>query len=157
MAKKQCGICGNAVGILSQRKLKDGMACYECMEKVGKEFTVPWTNSFSVEQVSKAMKGEIKLIPPKVFQCTNGVLIIDAFNRVMYRGLPLGLRSEEIPIDSIVGYSYAEDDKKYGVGHTVGTAAVGGNAFWRCRGGHWLCDRIKSKTENNPYRSGDYL
>lgn len=129
MAKKKCDICGAMTGMLSQRKLKDGVACYECMEKIGKEFTEPWVKSFTVEQVKKAIAGEVTLIPPQIFQCANGVLVIDSTNRVMYMSLPLGIKSEEIPIDSIVGYTYIEDDKQYGVGHIVGTAAVGGMLF----------------------------
>lgn len=151
MAKKKCDICGAMVGTLSQRKLKDGMVCWDCMGKVGKEFTNPWPSSFTVEQISKAIAGEIKLIPPQVIQCTNGVLIIDSFNRVIYKGLPLGLRSEEISIDSIVGYSYVEDDKKYGVGHIVGSALVGGALF----GGAGAI--IGSVIGSNPGRKINYI
>lgn len=129
MAKKKCDICGAMVGMLSQRKLRDGMVCYDCMEKLGKKFTEPWTDSFSVEQISKAIAGEIELVPPQVYQCTDGVLIIDLLNNVMYMSLLLGRRNDEIPIDSIIGYTYVEDDKKYGVGHIIGTAAVGGILF----------------------------
>ena len=129
MAKKKCDICRTEVGMLSQRKLKDGMACRDCMEKVGKEFTEPWAESFTVEQISKAIAGKITLLPPRIFQCANGVLIIDSSNRVMYMSMLLGRKSEEIPIDSILGYSYIEDDKKYGVGRVLGAAAVGGILF----------------------------
>lgn len=129
MAKKKCDICGVEVGRLSQCALKDGMVCFDCRGKLGKKFEVPWTDSFSVEQISKAIAGEIELIPPQVFQCTNGVLIIDSSNRVMYMSMLLGIRTDEISMDSIVGYTYVEDDKKYGVGHIVGTAAVGGILF----------------------------
>lgn len=150
MAKKKCDICGMEVGFISQCGLKDGIVCHNCMEKVGKGFT-PWTNSFTVEQISKAIAKEIELIPPQVIQCTNGVLIIDSFNRVMYMGLPLGQRSEEISIDSIVGYSYVEDDKKYGVGHIVGSALVGGALF----GGAGAI--IGSVVGSNPKRKINYI
>lgn len=131
MAKKTCDICGNLIGITSQQEVKDGIVCRDCLEKVGKEFAsaCPWMKSFAVEQISKAIAGEIELLPPQTFQCANGVLIIDASNRVLYMSKLFGLTSEEISIDSIVGYTYVEDDKKYGVGHTIGVAAVGGVLF----------------------------
>ncbi len=129
MAKKKCDICGAEVGRLSQRTLRDGLVCSDCMGKLGEKFANPWTDSFSVEQISKAIAGEIELIPPQVFQCSNGVLIIDSSNRVMYMSMLLGIKTDEISMDSVVGYTYVEDDKKYGVGHIVGTAAVGGVLF----------------------------
>ena len=71
MAKKKCDICGAEVGRLSQRTLRDGLVCSDCMGKLGEKFANPWTDSFSVEQISKAIAGEIELIPPQVFQCSN--------------------------------------------------------------------------------------
>lgn len=124
MAKKKCSICGMDIGWVSQHKLKDGAACPGCMEKLGmkNEF---WTLSFTVEQISKAMAGEIKLAPPQVFPCQKSVFVIDSMNRVMYKGLLYMMLTDEIPVDSVVGYTYVEDDKKYGVGQIIGTAAVG--------------------------------
>ena len=128
MAKRECDICGNKMGMLSQNKVKDGMICSDCIKKLGKDFGIR-LESFRVEQIQKAISGEISLIPPAEFQCTDGVLVIDATNRTMYKSLPLFQKSEEIPLDWIVGYSYVEDEKEYGVGHVLGNAAVGGMLF----------------------------
>jgi len=43
--------------------------------------------------------------------------------------LPFMQTTEEISIDSIIGYSYIEDEKQYGVGRILGGAAVGGILF----------------------------
>ena len=128
MAKKVCDICGNNVGMLSQNKVKDGVVCSDCIRKLGKDFGIR-LESFRVEQIQKAISGEISLIPPAEFQRTDGVLVIDANNRTMYKSLPLFQKSEEIPLDWIVGYSYVEDEKEYGVGHVLGNAAIGGMLF----------------------------
>ena len=128
MSKKICDICGKEVGFLSQRKLKDGIACSECMGKLGKDFSA-YSESFSKEQIRKGISGELKLIPPVKCQCTNGVLVIDSINRVLYMTLPLMQKSEEISLDAVVGYTYNEDDKQYGVGRTLGGAVVGGLLF----------------------------
>ena len=140
MAKKKCDICGAEVGRLSQRTLRDGLVCSDCMGNWVKNLRILGQILFSVEQISKAIAGEIELIPPQVFQCSNGVLIIDSSNRVMYMSMLLGIKTDEISMDSVVGYTYVEDDKKYGVGHIVGTAAVGGVLFWRSWRNYWFCD-----------------
>lgn len=128
MSKKICDVCGMEIGFLSQRKLKDGIACFDCMQKLGKDFSI-YSETFSKEQVIKGISGEIKLIPPIKCQCTNGVLVIDSTNRVLYMSLPLMQKSEDISLDTIVGYTYNEDEKQYGVGRTVGGAVVGGILF----------------------------
>lgn len=128
MSKKICDICGKEVGFLSQRKLKDGIVCSDCMQKLGKDFSI-YSESFSKEQIRKGISGELELIPPVKCQCTNGVLVIDSTNRVLYMSLPLMQKSEEISLDAVVGYTYNEDEKQYGVGHTVGGAVVGGLLF----------------------------
>lgn len=128
MAKRVCDICGNEIGFLSQCKLKDGLACFDCMRKLGKDFSM-YSESFSKEQIRKGLSGEMELIAPVKCQCTNGVMVIDSTNRVLYMSLPLMQKSEEISLDTIVGYTYNEDDKKYGVGRTLGGAVVGGLLF----------------------------
>lgn len=130
MAKKKCGICGTDIGLGDQHKLKDGAACQECMKKIGmkNEF---WTLSFTVGQIAQAVAGEFELARPQVFPCQKSAFVVDSMNKVMYKGVPLlyVMLTDEIPIESVVGYTYVEDDKKYGVGHVVGTAAVGGMLF----------------------------
>lgn len=95
MTKKKCDICGAEIGFLSQRKLKDGMACFDCMSKLGKEFS-SYPDSFTVDQVRDVLDGKIKLLPSVKCQCTNGVLVIDPTNRVLYINLPLFQKTEEI-------------------------------------------------------------
>lgn len=128
MAKKVCDICGSEIGFLSQCRLKDGVACFDCMSKLGKQFS-SYPDSFSKEQVKKGIAGEIELIAPVTCQCTNGVLVIDSTNKVLYQTLVLLQKTDDIPLDAIVGYTYNEDDKQYGVGRTLGGAVIGGLLF----------------------------
>lgn len=128
MAKKICDICGSEIGFLSQCKLKDGVACSDCMRKLGKDFSV-YSETFTKEQVKKGIAGEMELIAPVKCQCTNGVLVIDSTNRILYESLPLFQKTDDIPLNTIVGYTYNEDDKQYGVGRTIGGAVIGGLLF----------------------------
>lgn len=120
---KVCDICGSKAGLISQEPLKDGMACFDCMKKLGEGFT-PYTKSFTVEQVKKAIAGEITLTPPKLFQCTNGVLVFDLNNRIMYMSKALGVTTDEIPFDSIIGYSYVEREREYGALRIIKWAVI---------------------------------
>lgn len=128
MAKRQCDICGNEVGIMSQNKLKDGIVCYDCMSKLGKEFQY-FYESFTVEEIEQAVTGKKILKAPMAFQCDKGTFIINPNSKVMYMQLPLMQRTDEISLNTIVGYSYIEDEKQYGVGHALGGAIVGGLLF----------------------------
>lgn len=128
MAKKKCDICGNEVGFLSKCILKDGIGCSDCLRKLEKEFFFN-SESFSLEQIKNALAGEIQLKEPLKFQCSTGYLVLDTNNKVLYMQLPFMQTTEEISINSIIGYSYIEDEKQYGVGRILGGAAVGGVLF----------------------------
>jgi len=128
MAKEKCNICGTEVGWLSKWKLKDGVICTDCMEKLEKGIQ-KHTEEFTVEQIKQSLAGELELVQPKTFQCVKGFLVINPVSRTMYMQYPMFVKSDEISLDAIVGYSYVENDKKYGVGRTLGTAAVGGVLF----------------------------
>ena len=54
-------------------------------------------------------------------------------------------------MDSVVGYSYVEDEKEYGVGHVLGSAAIGGLIF----GGAGAV--IGSVIGSNPKRRVSYI
>ena len=128
MAKEKCSICGTEVGWLSRWKLKDGVICSDCVEKLEKGIQ-KHTEEFTAGQIKQSLTGKLELVPPKIFQCAKGFLVINPVDRTMYMQYPMFIKSDEISLDSIIGYSYVENDKKYGVGRTLGTVAAGGILF----------------------------
>lgn len=132
MAKNTCDFCGAEIGMLGIYKLRDGKMCHDCKNKMGEGFESVngnVTQKFLSVTVEKAHAGIIKLVPPRIYASKKGQMVIDPSNGIMYEIFPLMLTSDEIPLNTITGYSYVEDEKEYGVGHIIGSAAVGGMIF----------------------------
>lgn len=129
MAKQNCDICGKPIGFLSKYKLKDGLGCYDCLKGFDKN-VMTFSDYYTKEQVKKGLSGELELVPPIKIQCNPiGMLIIDRVNRLVFMEALFTKLTDVVPFESVRGYIYSEDEKSYGVGHVIGTAAVGGMLF----------------------------
>lgn len=129
MAKAICDFCGKEIGFMSKWKLKDGVICFDCIRDLDKKIT---RNSelYTKDQIRRIKQGELEVVPPQKYNCQEGTVTIDPVNRVMFLTLAFPIiKMWEISLDSIIGYNYVENEKKYGVGRTAGGAIVGGLVF----------------------------
>lgn len=128
MAKKICTICKKEIGFLEKTKILDGYVCYDCIDKSGLRKCMGLANlSFTSEQIRRTIAGELKPEKPIKYSIGNNLIYINRpANTWMTK---IGQFIPGHKMDDIISYEYIENDKKYSIAKTVGTAAVGGLLF----------------------------
>lgn len=137
MAKENCPICGKKFGFLGKRKVYDGIVCYDCAEKSGYEKALTFFGpSFTVDVIRKAVTGECKYNPlsfKKYYHEGHQIYFNYATGYWMTWGDDVldffDTKHNVHRIKNIIKYDYVENDKKYSVAKTAGTALVGGLVF----------------------------
>lgn len=132
MSKKVCNICGEKIRSILKVKLKDGMVCNTCLGKlkakqgkIADEIYVNCKNYF-LDQVVRGLNGE-EITKSIEFSLQSYWIVFNDDKKILMRNGVF--KSVDISYDYIVGYNYLEDEKKYGIGSTIGKAAVGGILF----------------------------
>lgn len=129
MAKKYCGICGDELFLLTGYKIFDGYICFSCAEKSGLNIKAS-SKGYTVDHIKRTISHEIPVENHTTY--ASGTSKDDfelTINPVSGTWYDMDILHSVHKLENIVGYSYYEDDARYGVGRTLGHAAVGGLLF----------------------------